>query len=484
MWIHFESIHINQKPTYMPMYYPAQGLVMALGQVITGKPWIGVWLSAGALCAAICWMLQGWLPPGWALLGGLLAVMRLATYSYWVNSYCGGALAAIGGALVLGALPRIKRRARAQEALLMGLGLALLANTRPYESLFFGIPIAIAGLVWIMGKKRPPWEQLLPRIVLPLGLLLAVTVGGMAYFFWTVTGSPFRIPYQVNMNTYVAVPYFPWQPLNLTHVYHHAVLKNFYLDGWQMYFYSRGRRHPFEVLGEKVSDFYRFFLGPALALPPVVLLAFKPRQFFHKLITGKTGFLAAVCGATFVGVALPIYFIPHYAAPITAAIYALVLGAMRYLRLWRWRGKRAGLGLVRAIPAICVLLFLLRAAAPQLHIPTPVEWKHTWASEHFQNLDRASAVAQLKRLAGPQLVIVRYNQYHLSDNEWVYNRADIDKAKVVWARDMGDSENAELIRYFPQRRVWLAEPDLAPPRLSPYPIPPESPATRPALETP
>jgi len=144
---------------------------------------------------------------------------------------------------------------------------------------------------------------------------------------------------------------------------------------------------------------------------------------------------------------------------------------MRYLRLWRWRGKRAGLGLVRAIPAICVLLFLLRAVAPQLHIPTPVGWMHTWDSEHFQNLDRAKALAHLEALPGDQLVIVRYNQYHSSNNEWVYNRADIDTAKIVWARDMGDSGNAELIRYFPQRRAWIAEPDLAPPRLSPYPGP-------------
>ena len=155
-------------------------------------------------------------------------------------------------------------------------------------------------------------------------------------------------------------------------------------------------------------------------------------------------------------------------AAATAAIYALILQAMRHLRLWRWRGKRAGLGLVRAIPAICVLLFLLRAFAPQLHIPTPVDWRPTWASEHYQNLDRAKAVAQLEAMPGDQLVIVRYNQYHNSDNEWVYNRADIDSAKIVWARDMGDSGNAELIRYFPQRRVWLAEPDLAPPRLSAF----------------
>ncbi|HMD86321.1 MAG TPA: hypothetical protein VKO18_16650 [Terriglobia bacterium] len=471
MWIHFESIHINQKPTYMPQYFAAQGLLLALGQVVGGCPWIGVWLSAGAMCAAICWMLQGWLPARWALLGGLLAVMRLGTFTIWVDSYSGGILAAIGGALVLGALPRIKRRQRVQDALLLGLGLALLANTRPYESLFFCIPIAVAALVWILGRKRPPWRQLIPRIVLPVGLLVAVTGAGMAYYFWRVTGSPFRIPYQVSLDTSMAVPIFPWQPLNLKHEYHHPVLEQFHLHSWMMNSYYQARQAPFHVLLTRVERFYLFFLGPVLALPLVVLVVFNPRQFVRHAVTGKTGFLLAVCGATFVGLALPIYFIPHYAAPITAAVYALVLEAMRHLRLWSWRGKRAGLAMVRAIPAICVLLFLLRAAAPQLHIPTPVDGSNNWAGQQIHNRDRARALAQLTGLAGDHLVIVRYNQYHYSGNEWVYNRADIDSAKVVWARDMGDSRNAELIHYFPQRRVWLAEPDLAPPRLSPYRVP-------------
>ncbi len=224
-------------------------------------------------------------------------------------------------------------------------------------------------------------------------------------------------------------------------------------------------------MATKASGFYRFFLGPLLALPLVVMLAINPWQFFRKSITGKTGFLVAVCGATFIGLgAAHLLYPPLRGADNRGDLCAGIAGhAVPAAVALARKARRAGHG-ARAIPAICVLLFLLRAVAPQLHIPTPVEWKHTWDSEHYQNLDRAKALAQLEALPGKQLVIVRYNQYHDLNNEWVYNRADIDAAKIVWARDMGDSENAELIRYFPKRRVWLAEPDLAPPRLSPYPV--------------
>jgi hypothetical protein len=464
MWVHFETFHVNWKPTYASMYFPGQALFLAFGRVVFGHPFWGVWLSVGMMCAAICWALQGWLPPSWALLGGFLAVLRLGTFSYWANGYWGGAVPALGGALVLGALPRIKREQRVSDALLIGIGTALLVATRPYESLFFLFPIAVMLAVWIWRDRIIPLRFSLMRLILPAGLVVVLSMSALAYYFWRVTGSPWTTPYKLNMATYGLV-YFPWdkiQPIS----YRHAALQNVYRGGPVLGMYHFAREHPIELLSTKALTIWLFYFGPVLTMPLIVWIAIRGGSWH---LSREAKFLFVICATTLLGVALIVHVgHPHYVAPLTTAFYALVLLSMRCVRDWKWQNSATGTFLIRMVPVICVLMFLVRAAAPFAHASVGYSGIRTWCSLDQQNLRRASLLKQLQNSPGEHLVIVRYRADHdFILNEWVFNEADIDGSKVIWARDMG-AQDAELVQYFNRRNVWLLEPDYNPPRLFSY----------------
>ena len=491
MWVHFESFHIIWQPTYTAMFYPAQGVIMALGQVTMGHPFWGVWLSVGLMCAAICWMLQGWLPPGWALLGGLLAAIRLGTFSYWANSYFGGAVAATGGALVLGALPRIKQSQRMRDALLMGLGFAIVGNSRPYEGLFFGLPVAGALALWMFGKNRlslvpagaPPLNSPLrgerakrvwKRVVAPLFLVLFLTGCAMGYYFWRTTGSPWVPPHFLNATIY-SHPYFPWQASRPEPLYNHAVMRDFYRNNVMgTYLASRSIFGLAKMDLTRLLELWSFYLGPALTVPILLALAFLPYGFSWKGISGETRLLLLACAAVTAASMLPITFLPHFLAPIACTILALVLHTLRHVRSQEWRGQPTGLFISRAVPLVCLLMLALRVGAKPLHLPEPDRWLTaaafpTWCTFAPTNLERAATLAELQQHPGRQLAIVRYGPHHdIQYHEWVYNEADIDRAKVVWARDMGPAQNKELIDYFKDRHVWLVEADDTPPTVLPY----------------
>ena len=361
MWVHFESMHIIHQPTYMSMYPVAQGLVLAAGKLLGGHPWVGVWLSAAAMCAAICWMLQGWLPAGWALLGGVLVMIRLGLFSYWMNSYWGGAVAAFGGALVLGALPRLMRHPSLRHALLLGLGLAILANSRPYEGFILSLPVAGALLAWMVGKKRPPRKVFFLRVFLPLLAVLALTAAAMGYYFYRATGDPFRMPYQVNLEAYGMAPIFVWQSPKPEPKYRHVALRDYYRS-WkgERYLPTRSLTGFLSSSLQKIGAQQRFFLGPVLTLPLLML----PWVLGDR----RVRFLLLAGGVMILGLALQSWTLPHYVAPATALLYALLLQAMRHLRVWRWRRRPVGFSLVRALPLICAAMLVVRISTSPAYV--------------------------------------------------------------------------------------------------------------------
>jgi hypothetical protein len=444
-WQHFESFHIIQQPTYASKYPPMQGLALAFGERFFDQPWIGVWLSAGLMCAAVCWMLQGFTTPSLAFIGGLLVAMRIGILSYWMNSYWGGAVPAIGGALLLGAIPRIAFRRRFAHAATWAAGLAILLNSRPYD----GVVLAVLSAAIILWKTAPR-SALATRCTLPASAVLIPVAAFMLYYNARVTGHPFELPYQLHERQYVVANNFAWSRDNPEPVYRHAVLRTFWskLNVDQV---KEMRAHLLSSYLVKLAGMYGFFFCFYPLFIPALIWPYPLRTPEERV-----GVLLLAGGL--LALLLVVGFQYHYAAAIMPLIYLRFLQSVDRLRNWHAHWKPLG-------PVVAVLVIAL----------IPIQfgrdvWKLFTDGEYAPPMAQPyhDVVRRLEALPGRQLVLVRYAPNHDVYQEWVYNRADIDSARIVWAREMSPVEDVALIQYFRGRSVWLLEPDQSPPRLMPY----------------
>src|SRR5678816_1808937 len=158
--------------------------------------------------------------------------------------------------------------------------------------------------------------------------MFLLTAEAMGLYFWRTTGNPLRPAYMVDLATYNPVPYFPWQSVSKNvPVFHHAAMKNFYM-GWWLEQFEMGRAHPIILAMVKVTQFWLFFLGPLLSVPLIALAVILPVNLKVRSLPRRARFLLLVCGVTAIGMMLPVFFDAHYAAPLTAAIYAIVIMAL------------------------------------------------------------------------------------------------------------------------------------------------------------
>lgn len=443
-WVFLDTFNELQRPTYASVYPPAQGMVLALGQLL-GSPWIGVLLSMAAMCAAVAWALQGWLPARWALLGTLIALLRVDLMSYWVDTYLGGAVAATGGALVIGALPRILRRRSLRDSVLMGVGAALLANSRPVEGLLFCLPVAVVLAIRLFRQESTDFRLKLASALLPAVLVLGCTAAFIGYYNWRVTGNALLLPHALINRQFGDYPIFVWQPLKPALTYANPQFAGYMTWGRHWFLGPSGARHRLT----KYHEGWRFFLGPALSIPFLTLpwLVFDRRVRFLII-------QALWCG---IWLLLVNFFEPHYAAPLTAAFFAIIAQGIRHLRQWKLKSYRVGIFASRLI----VVLAIARVFSPGAETVDP-------PLQGF-NLSRARIAGQLQATPQKHLVIVRYAPDHNVFHEWVYNPAEIDAAKIVWAREIPGRDLKPLLDYYRDRQIWLVNADAAHPQIEPYP---------------
>jgi hypothetical protein len=424
---------------------------------LLGNPWFGVLLSDAAMCAAILWMLQAWMPGRWALLGGVFAALNLGIASYWMNSYWGGAVAGTGGALVLGGLARILRRASMSSALLLGLGVAILANSRPYEGFLFCVPAGLWLLWWLIGKikSRDSLSSRIRLALLPLSAVLILTLAFIGYYNWRLTGNALLMPHVLNTRTYHSTPLFLWEHLKPELTYHNQQFEDFY-NGWEREDYHTTWKDARDVTAEKLARMgVEFFWPGVFFLLPALPFAFRDRKMRLLIVT------LFLCLA---GVFAVIWSAPHYAAPVTCIIYGLLAQSARHLRTMKWKARPVGVALSRAI---VVLLVLSTCSSIARRSCDPLWWTCTG------DPSRVAVQKQLEAAAGKHLIVVRYSDDHNIHDEWVYNGADIDGSKVIWARELDADENAKLFAYFKDRHIWLVEPDIDNTEVKPYTPPPD-----------
>jgi hypothetical protein len=307
-------------------------------------------------------------------------------------------------------------------------------------------------VVWAI-RKRPAAGPLLRRVALPMLLILAVAGVATGYYFWRVTASPTKMPQQVNRDTYAIAKYFYWQAAYPEPEYHHKAIRDFY-QGAELRQFDQA--HAFKgvvrQLAIKSGMAWVFYITPMFTIPLLFFAGvLRHRRTRWLWIAGAVGIASS---------ALVVFFNLHYIAPVVSVLIAAIVHGMRNLRLCAFEGKRSGQFLVRAVVVLCISMVPIQTRL-LASAPAPGSWAAIGA-------ERAAIANRLNSLPGPQLVLVRYASDHDPMLDWVYNGADIDGQKVVWARDMGTEQNEELLRYYSARRAWLLEADEIPMELHEY----------------
>jgi len=289
-------------------------------------------------------------------------------------------------------------------------------------------------------------------LVIPAAVVLAAGLAAIAYYNYRVTGNALEMPWVTHYNQYCVFPLFIWQDVTAERTWNHEALRAWHAE-LELSFQSR--HHTLaglvDATARKLARFWIFFIGPVFTLP-LLLLPWVLRNRWMVYLTATCGLLIASSLMTFGA-------LPHYLAPVTALAIAVIVQCLRHVRTLRYHGRRVGRRLAR--------LLLAAAAAGTVVglVLSTIDLLEGRASR------RNVTQRELEQRPGRHLVIVRYGPNQSTGDEWVFNEADIDAAKIVWARETDADGTRRLLHYFADRKAWLMEVgfDTNLPQPVPYP---------------
>jgi hypothetical protein len=306
---------------------------------------------------------------------------------------------------------------------------------------------AVVRLAILRRRALGAW---LRRVALPIAALMLCLGAWGAYYNWRTTGDPTDHPFLLHERVYAAGPQFVWLRERPVPTYRHAVMETYWRAFLGAYRAQEGLGLNLPKQADSLRRLWAFFLGGVLSFPllalPWALRNPWMRFFAATLILGAAG----LANLTF-------WRPPHYAAPFLAPALLLGVRCVRQARLLTLRGRPVGRRLAASLLAATGALLPFQVAA------LDDDRRSSWSGS------RAAVAERLTLEAGEDLVLVRFAA-DAWDRGWVYNGADLERAPIVWARQMSAAEDCALAAHYAGRVLWDLEVVNAvdPPRLGRY----------------
>ncbi len=452
----FQTYYQFQTPRYYAMYPPGQGFALALG-VLLGQPIIGMWIVNGAWAIALYWMLRGLMSRGWALAGALAGMAGYGAFSYWGQSFWGGSVLALGGALTFGGAVRLwrKRGSPLSAAAWAGVGCIIMALTRPLDGCIFALwPTAL--ILWNGRERFQRGEKASGVGVLATFVLFALLGVGLTLGYnVATTGDAFLFAHRLYSSIYQpAFSMFVWQ-----HPHGDTAAVPPFMLGLEKLMPSYLTEDPltwatrWDSLKTAWHTEQPFMLPkslwPLAALG--VLAGWRARDAWVRRSLLSVAFIALPLAI------VRFYDKPHYLAAWTAPLLIIILQGARHLHAWvlrrklkpRWLGMAAALALLAAFPVLRVYY--------DFHLSAPYWATQPWASDRH-NVE-ISLMEHAAATGRRQLATVVYPALHNFHHDWIFNSADPASQLVLWARSLGEARDPELFAAFPNYDHWAVFTD-------------------------